>query len=244
MIDCFYSISAGHFLNTILPSKAGEILRPLYISKIYKISYLKLISSCVLERIIDIIVTLILVIIILIFNSQDILVVELDSLAYFTIIFLLLLIFGIIITKNIEKINNKLTHFLDSWKRVRKKNNRVLFVTTTLLFWLAGILATYFQLKSCPLPAQLHSIEAAIFITTLISFALILPSVPGNIGVLSVALNFLMLHYLRSKGVLATDIEKQQILNASVIIHFIILLCDFTVGLHSHFQLNRKIEVK
>ena len=182
--NLYKSQLVGYMGNNILPLRLGELLKAYFLEKKTKIPKFKIIGTIVFERVLDLLGLIILFVILFNFSIFNIFPYQ-----YVKIIFLILIFttFLIILSFNINRIKSlrfKKKYFLflndiiDGFSSINRKN--FLFsVVYTLLIWISYIIVVYLVQESMSL--NLSFIQC-IIILLISSIALMVPSLPGNIG--------------------------------------------------------------
>lgn len=240
------TILIGHMFNTILPSKAGELMRPMYFHRITKIAYIDILSTCFIERVFDgLLVLFFLLVSIYTFGTNDYLV----NATFFTmILYVGCLVFAILsyylrkqIIKVINNQSNKLfklaslafQEFINGIKRINSIKNLLWIIFFTLLYWGLNILALWSILYTVNLPAELQTILCALFIAGSMGVALSLPSAPANIGVYHYAIYFIFTLIVESYENILVD--SNLFIIAAVLIHLGAIIPDIILGAVSYY---------
>tara|TARA_B100001971_G_scaffold111191_1_gene102163 strand:+ start:107786 stop:108769 length:984 start_codon:yes stop_codon:yes gene_type:complete len=240
------TILIGHMFNTILPSKAGELMRPLFFHRITKIPYLDILSTCFIERVFDgLIVLFLLLFSINIFGTNTFITNAslLTLCLYFSsLVFIIIALrFNKIISlklanrssKIIQTLSNLFTDFISGAKRIKDIKNLNIIVFYSLLYWILNILALWSILHTLDLPLELQSISVAIFIAGSMGVALSLPSAPANIGVYHYAIYFIFTFIVERKQDILVD--SNLFIMAAVLIHLGAIIPDLILGGVSYY---------
>jgi hypothetical protein len=178
----------GYFGNSILPIRAGELLRCIFVSRDYKISKSIVFGTVVLERFLDFVGMIALFLIFLFFGKMQFS----DNILRFIgeninilIILLMLLLFILVFFHRyhlIYKGNNKILLILNNiivgFKGLNLRNISPIIIYT-IIIWSIYVIMVYFVQSSIQL--NLSFVEC-IFILFISSLALSIPSSPSNIG--------------------------------------------------------------
>ena len=254
--DFYHCVVIGHLLNTILPSKSGEIIRPYYLSKLHNLNYVKTLTTCFSERLLDAIIILIIVITGSYYFGQAELYALMNkgvSVLALAICLIILVITIIIKTSLLTKIVTRLKFkgmkiiqpllekIQEGFRLLEDRKSLLKIVLYTILYWMAGSLTMYFLLKSCPIPEQLQTFTISIFIGGAMGVSLSLPSAPANIGIYSYTLFTVFTLILNIENIELRAQEESALIAATVIIHLGSIIPDFLLGLYSYFKLSGKV---
>lgn len=207
-LTLFTSVMFAYLINIPFP-RLGEISRPVYVAQKENVSKSKLIGTIVLERIIDMVGMLLLVLFVLFFLISDLDVLstiagtditQTDSLSdiFFNLVvygsgFVLLCIFLYQIIRLMYKKNDKVTSFIDKFKEVlktfidgltaiRNLKEWPLFILHSALIWVCYITTTWiaFWMFDLQNTYDLSWIDALV-VTIVAAIGIIIPA-PGGIG--------------------------------------------------------------
>jgi hypothetical protein len=228
LISTFCGVAIGYLANMVLP-RMGEVTRCGVVYKSDKIPVAQVFGTVVLERIIDV-VTLLLVILLALGLEYDIFYHWLVQTFHLTpqqqnklLIFMGLLIvsgiiFLVIAIRNWKKFNPKnkwlikAKQFMEGlWEgliSIRKVKNVPLFLFYTALIWLCYTLTTYCIFLA--LPSTLHLTLTAALVVTLVGAVGMAAPVQGGIGVY---------HYIVSQSMIAYQINTEQSLISATLNH-------------------------
>ncbi len=228
LISTFCGVAVGYLANMVLP-RMGEVTRCGVVYKADNIPVAQVFGTVVLERIIDVI-TLLLVILLALGIEYDIFYHWLVQTFHFSpeqqqkfLLFIVLLsilgiVFLIILVKNWKKFNPKnkwlikVKAFLEGlWEgliSIRKVKNIPLFLFYTVLIWLCYTLTTYCIFLA--LPSTVHLGLSAALVVTLIGAVGMAAPVQGGIGVY---------HYVVSQSMIAYHISTEQSLVSATLNH-------------------------
>ena len=174
----------GYMCNNLLPLRFGEFFKSYYLEKKLKISKFKVFGTVVLERFLDLIGMILLVLIIMNTSAFN----KLSSYYFKFILFiffvsLLGIIFSIYIKnpKKIKSSNRIIVNILDVINGFSSlAYNNVLYVfIMTLLIWINYIIVVYLVQYAFSFNLDIYQ---SILLLLLPSLALSIPSLPGNIG--------------------------------------------------------------
>ena len=174
----------GYMCNNLLPLRFGEFFKSYYLEKKLKISKFKVFGTVVLERFLDLIGMILLVLIIMNTSAFN----KLSSYYFKFILFiffvsLLGIIFSIYIKnpKKIKSSNRIIVNILDVINGFSSlAYNNVLYVfIMTLLIWINYIIVVYLVQYAFSFNLDIYQ---SILLLLLPTLALSIPSLPGNIG--------------------------------------------------------------
>ena len=173
----------GYFGNNIFPLRFGEFLRCIVLSEHYKISKTYIFGTVILERLLDMFGVILVCIFLLVLNSS----ILLDFIFEFNLLYLFILVPICLLLsfflnridyfKNIFR-NSFLKNIIEGFSGLNKKNIFFVFLYT-IFIWLIYILEVYLIQSSIQLNLDLTE---CVFLLIISSFALSIPSSPGNIG--------------------------------------------------------------
>lgn len=196
-VNTFLAVMVGYFANLALP-RMGEISRCGVISKYEEISFSKLVGTVVLERILDIIMLIIFLLIALstqfseiahFFTNNPEVSSKLSGVfASLNTLFFLIgisLIIWILRTKFknslvFKKIDTILSNFMDGLRTIKKLDNKIPFILHTIFIWVMYYLMTYICFFSFGFTSNLPAI-AGLTVFVMGSFGMVAP-VQGGIG--------------------------------------------------------------
>ena len=246
------TILIGHMFNTILPSKAGELIRPLFFHRISKIKYIDILSTCFIERVFDgLLVLLLLFVSIIYFGTNDLVITG----TYFT----MSLYFGCItfciisyllknkiihlLDKNISPLKCKLKDafldFISGIGRIKNISNLAWISFYTVIYWFLNILALWSILYTINLPVQIQSPYTAMFIAGSMGIALSLPSAPANIGVYHYAIYLIFTIIVEKSNLL---VDANLFIIAAVLIHLGAIIPDLILGAVSYYTFPKAMK--
>jgi len=196
-VNTFLAVMVGYFANLALP-RMGEISRCGIISKYEDISFSKLVGTVVLERVLDIIMLFVFLLIALStqfsvisdFFSQNPKVSEKLS-NVFASAYTLYIIIGISFliwllrkkfkhTSFFQKIDKTLKSFMDGFRTIKKIENKWPFVLHTVFIWIMYYLMTYICFFSFGFTSNLPAL-AGLTVFVMSAFGMVAP-VQGGFG--------------------------------------------------------------
>jgi len=220
----------GHFLNNILPFRAGDLARAKLLSNYSNnVKFSFLVGSLVAEKIIDLWIVGLFSIFLILFGFNNVLGLE------FSIGILLLYIITTFIIFGNNSIANKMQkkfsitkNFLDGYLLVSK--NKIKLGSISILLWCSFVAYMYVLLKSINIDL---SLQQYIGITVITSIVTSLPITPAAIGTYHLA----VIYFLNLYGI---EIDQSQI--AAILLHSVFLMYTIILGyIYLSFE---KIELK
>lgn len=248
--NAFYAVMIGYFSNNLVP-RLGEVTRCAALAKTDKIPVEKLFGTVFIERVIDLIITMLVTL--FIFVSQfDLLNGFLNNTiypmlgsgsengSYFKYIILGGLVVGglaIFIMRNkiknltfYKKAANIALGFMDGIKSVLKLEKPFLFIAHSIFIWSMYFAMAYFTFFSYQPTAHL-GYQAGLIVLFLGTVAIILP-VPGGIGVY---------HNLVGLGLVLFGVTEKEGITYATISHASQMIMIFVVGLISMVLISNKL---
>ncbi|MFY0645077.1 MAG: flippase-like domain-containing protein [Bacteroidia bacterium] len=235
----FHSTIVGYMVNMAVP-RLGEVTRPAMLSKLEDIPFNKLVGTVLLERIVDLIITLLIAVAIVFMQFQliadflnELVASGGDNLVKYGIgigLFFILFALGIRYRKWIYKlpIISKFKGFfegvVDGLKTITQLKKKGMFIAYSLLIWFMYFLMPYFVLFA--LEGTSH-LGAAAGLTVLLfgTFAMIIP-VPGGLGTFEVLVPAALALY----GVVGAIGESYAIITHAVQVILILAVGLISVG--------------
>ncbi|MDR6299587.1 lysylphosphatidylglycerol synthase transmembrane domain-containing protein [Mesonia maritima] len=198
--NSFMAVMAGYLANLGIP-RSGEVLRGATIANYEDIPFEKTFGTIISERVADLIMLLIILGITIFFQANTILPYfqSHNINPFFTIIILLILIvFGIIFLKIIQRSSNpflmKVKTFgkgiLEGMKSILKMKNTFAFLAHTIFIWAMYILMFYLVKFAVPGTTDL-SLDAILVAFVIGSFAISVTN--GGIGIYPIAIGAVLL---------------------------------------------------
>lgn len=196
-VNTFLAVMVGYFANLALP-RMGEISRCGIISKYEKISFSQLVGTVVLERVLDIIMLFVFLLIALStqfsvisdFFSQNPKVSEqlsnvfASAYTFYTVIGVSILIWLLRKkfkhTRFFKKIDQTLKSFMDGFRTIKKIENKWPFVLHTVFIWVMYYLMTYICFFSFGFTSNLPAL-AGLTVFVMSAFGMVAP-VQGGMG--------------------------------------------------------------
>lgn len=212
--NSFFTIMTGNLMNLAL-ARAGEVTRPVSLSRYEKIPFEKVMGTIIVDRTVDILMLLLLVIITILFQFQQVwgfvfgkpkppieCVVPMPpatpSVIPWTSIFLIVGIIGCLVTLVLylkrdafrhlalyEKVRAMILSFWEGIKSIKKVKSKPLFIFHTFLIWIMYYITVYFAFLSFA-PTQHLGWQEALLAFMLGTFGILVPS-PGGMGTYQVA---------------------------------------------------------
>ena len=231
----FESIMIGYFINSILPFRLGEFGRAYALSMKFPIGTFEAFGSIILERLIEVICLLFILIIALNFYTTDTIldgnqIIFLPLLLIFLVILLnstfrkkIILYFETKLKKSSARLSfilNKLLEILKGLSLFDEKKNKSDIFSVSFLLWFIYYLITILGIKAIGL--NLTHIEA-LFLLIFSSLAFSLPSAPGGIGPYHAATVFIV------SNIFMYDIN--QALALAILLHAVAYVPEVLIGL-------------
>ena len=194
--NSFHAVILGYFVNMALP-RVGEITRPAILGKLEKIPFNKLVGTVLIERVVDLFITLSLALLIFIIQFQLItdfvqdLFVELNSssiglLLGMAIVSITTLYFAYIKRKwfyklpIIQKFKFFIEGIIDGIKTIFSLRRKGLFITYSLIIWVMYFLMPFLIFYAFDGTSNL-GVSAGFTVLLFGTIAMIIP-IPGGIG--------------------------------------------------------------
>ena len=174
----------GYMGNNLLPLRFGEFFKSFYLEKKLKISKFKVFGTVVLERFLDLIGMLLLVLIIMNTNVYNKLSpFYLNFILFIFFVSLLAIVFSIYIkspkkNKSSNRIFIIILDIINGFSSLAY-NNVLYVLILTILIWINYIIVVYFVQYAFSFNLNIYQ---SILLLLLPSLALSIPSLPGNIG--------------------------------------------------------------
>lgn len=217
--NTFLAVLTGYLVNFAIP-RAGEVARCGVLKQYENISFTKLIGTVIIERGIDILMT-VLILIIALFLQFHVLtdffqrnpVLKSNFLNIFStrnLIIMILIIIGLIViffgtrrvlrkTKIYQKTAEILRNFIDGIKTIKKLENKTAFIGHTLFIWIGYFLTLYICFFSFQ-PTVNLTLLTSLSLFAIGNLAMLAP-VQGGIG----AWHFMIIETLYIYGISQTD---------------------------------------
>lgn len=197
-INLLSTIFIGFFGNSILPMRAGEIIRVLIVGEKEKISKTSAIATIMLERILDILAILILLFITFFIFPYPAIIKKIWLFGVIIFAVLILIFYGLMYYRNATltllhkvlrflpgKLEEKTEHLLEAFisgLEILKKTDHLFFtILISIAVWLVNASVLFFIAKGMGIPEI--TFFGAIFIMAVIAMGVSIPSSPGFIGV-------------------------------------------------------------
>ena len=217
----------GQMLNIVVPARLGEVARIYFMGKIENRSRARTLGTIAVEKWLDILMLLLLVLLVPVFISpppwfRD----SRGSLAAFATAFLgaaLILSYG---KERLLSLMESLSHVLPGGWRARLQRAVGLALGSldvlrspwvglqlqgwALLIWSLSILVNYILFLALELPLPL---AAALFLLAVLQVGVAVPSAPGKLGVF---------HYLCTLALAPFGVEKSAALSYAVLLYFVV----------------------
>ncbi len=242
--DLFDSLMLGNFATYVLPLRAGEFIRPYFLTRRAPLSFSASFVSVVIERFFDLAFVLVTfgVMVPNMPGIPDLAFQGAISLAVLAVLILLVMIAGTLMPDVIlriadfclkflpEKMRPPLKRFLEDFlagaKVLGMQGNFVYVLVLSVAVWLSCYFLSYLFLFLCGSPA---SFWVAISVTVIVALAVAAPSAPGFVGVYQAA---------SIAGFSLFGMSKEAAVVYSVVTHGLHFLIFIGYGLLVLFQQN------
>jgi len=196
--NSFMAVMAGYLANLGIP-RSGEVLRAGIVSAYDKIPFKKALGTIITERIIDLLMLGIIVLMTVFFQSKNLISFisdDLTSSSFLTIGFLpVLVILGIIALKIIKKSKNqwvvKIRNFgegiLEGIKSIFQIKKKTMFILYTLLIWVLYIAMFYVIKYTVP---ETSTLAFGSILITFVAGTLAMSLTNGGIGAFPIAIAY------------------------------------------------------
>lgn len=203
VIDIYSALSIGFMANMVLPMRTGELVRAYVISKKEQVGLSNVLGTIVLERMFDLLATIMLLIIVVLFAapaniSPDVWVSLKKGGMAISIAFILAMTFVIMLVHNYdrvnfilkkfyallpgglgEKIESLVSSFRDGLRALEEGRHVFAIIFHNTLVWITIVLM---YLLFLPMFNIGFSLEIAAVLTLFIVFGVMVPSTPGFVG--------------------------------------------------------------
>lgn len=238
-------IIIGYMGNNVLPARAGELIRAVYIGKKENISNTSLLGTILIERVFDGLVIVGFLIASSLFLEMDSdksklvnSIILLGGIIFGGALFIVTLgakyrnkaelFFALLIrhfpTKMSQKSQTVVSDFLDALSILRAHKNLSLTLVYSVLVWLTEGLVFFLALIAFQLPANPL---IACFTLAIVNLGMLVPSAPAGIGIFQAG-NILAFSFF--------GITVEKALSYSIVVHFIMIVPITVIGL---FLLNK-----
>ena len=190
VIDLYKSEIIGFWGNSIFPLRLGEIVRIHYAKILTFKSYSVILSTIILERLIDLTLLAPFIFIFYFYFPMEIINAKIN----FLLIAIPILIISIIIYKYfLESIKNRIFKNIQNDLIENFINNKILLSYLSILIWFLIFLDVYFVQAAMDLNLSITNCLLIMFIATVV-YAV--PSSPGTIGTFHLAIQEVMIKFL------------------------------------------------
>ena len=227
----------GYFANNVLPLRIGEVIKAYFVGNEYNISKSKVFGTIILERVLDMLGVIFLILISLLFSNYkyDLI----NNYLFLSIVVALLLLSYVLKNfrfKNLGgnfvlKIINDLIYGFTS---LNNKNGLLSFFYTALI-WICYILIVFFT--QLAINFQLDLLQS-IFILLVSTFSLAIPSLPASIGIFEAS----VIYALTLLGINNNNVEFSIFLHSVTFFPYTIIGGYFFFKFY--FNENKKIKNK
>jgi uncharacterized protein (TIRG00374 family) len=252
-LNTFLAVMVGYLMNMALP-RMGEISRCGVLSRYEKISFTKLVGTVVLERLVDVVMLLIFLLIVIITQFGQVLKFlsnnpgvkeKLDKVIFSPILLGAMVLFLLILwlsrhkiqkSSAMQKIMGLVNKFIEGFRSIGKIKKKGAFIFHSFLIWFLYYLMTYCVFFSFGFTSHLSPL-AGLTVFVLGSFGMVAP-VQGGIGAW---------HFMVIEGLALYGIAKDNATVYALVAHGSMTLLVIVLGLISMLVLpfvNERIEQK
>ena len=234
-LNSIYAVAIGYFTNIAVP-RAGEITRCTSLNQTENVPVDKLFGTIILERAIDLIILISLVLLVLglkfdlfleflltVFEGQTIDIKSIIGVVFIATIVLIAL--NIIVKKSLkksrfyQKIKDFLVGMKDGFKSINGLKNKTGFWMHTVIIWLMYLLMTYVCFFSIE-ATRLLTLADGLYTMVIGGFGMVAP-VQGGIGAY---------HYIVKVGLMILDIPESSALLFATVVHTAQTLMTLSLG--------------
>ena len=237
----FESIMIGYFINSILPFRLGEFGRAYALSMKSPIGTFEAFGSIILERLIEVMCLLFILIIALNFYSAD-KILDVNQIIFLSMLLILLAIvlFNSTFRKKIiffleiksKESSSRLSFIFYKFLEVCKgfslfdsKENKFDILITSFLIWFIFYLITILGINAIGLNLSLLE---ALFLLVFSSIAISIPSAPGGIGPYHAAIVFIVSNIFMY--------DNNQALALAILLHAVAYVPEVIIGLFYFYR--------
>ena len=249
-LNSIYAVAIGYFTNIAIP-RAGEITRCTSLNQTENIPVNKLFGTIILERAIDFMILISLVVLVLflkfdlfleflaiIFEGQTLDVKAMSWTALVAVIILIALFFLVKKTLKKSRFYQKIITFIlgmkDGFKSINGLKNKAGFWMHTFVIWLMYLLMTFVCFFSIE-ATQFLTVADGLYTMVIGGFGMVAP-VQGGIGAY---------HYIVKVGLMILDISESSALLFATVVHTaqtLMTLCFGGISILMVFLSKRKIK--
>ncbi len=236
VIDILSALCIGFMANMILPMRTGELIRAYLISKKEQIGLSSVFGTVVLERVYDLLATIVLLIIVVFFASPANVSPEVWAFLKkggitISAAFIVAMVFMVMLVHNYTKVNSILqvfygflpkgaaekteslvSAFRDGLRSLEEGRHIIAITLYTALLWIIIVLINSLFLPMFNLG---FSLEMAVVLSLFIVFGVMVPSSPGFVGPLHAGIVIALGLY---------GVEFDEALGIAIVIHIVIFI--------------------
>lgn len=192
----FHAVILGYLVNLALP-RVGEITRPAVLSKLENIPFNKLVGTVVIERVVDLLITLLIALTIFLIQFDTIATfvqnlfegTQLSSFFRYSVVLIVIVIIGIVLYKKrfwfyslpiFHKFKDFIEGLLDGIRTIFQLDRKGLFIGYSLFIWTMYFGMSYFMFFAFEGTSQL-GVSAGLTVLLFGTAAMIVP-IPGGVG--------------------------------------------------------------
>lgn len=243
----FSSVLIGHWMNLVLPFRAGELARPYALSKLSGHPFSTVLASSILERLLDGMCILLLLLV----SSRVLL--STNTAQYALLLVLLAAGLAVIAFLGMRqlKTNQPFTQFskigFNAWLqgKVKELNSGLRLLSSpgrmagvlvwTLIIWAGNVVSYWLLIKSCHLPEALQGFMSGLALTATSGIAHAIPSSASGVGVINYGVVYYLQQLALYKGISVHESDPQ-LLAASVVVYVATIIPDLFIGGFCYFR--------
>jgi uncharacterized protein (TIRG00374 family) len=232
----FGSMNVGYLVNDLLPMRLGEVVRAYLLSQLEPVSAARALSTVAVERVIDMVVTLLFLAAVLPFVTlpegfNSVAVVIVSAVAVGALGVMLLAgaqqerthALGRLVTRHLpeslaERLHDVLDSFLHGFAVLSNPVVTAQIIVTSIVIWVLAALGLYFVLFAFDMSL---SPAAPVFVLALVSISFVVPASPGYVGVF---------HFAVVTALQAFDVSKENAQAYSFVAHLIAFVPPMLLG--------------
>ena len=218
----YKSETLGFWGNSIFPLRLGELIKIHYSKILTSKSYLYILSTIVMERLVDLLIMLPFVVIFYFIFPMEIIS---NKIIFLLIILPFLLILALIIRYNFRRIKTKINESISNDFLIDINSKKISIVLSTVLIWFLILLDVHFVQLAMNLDFSLFDSFSIMLLATIIY---VFPSSPGSIGTFHLGIQEFMVRFLDYS--IDTSIAFAFILHAHSYLFFIFLGTWYFLG--------------
>lgn len=236
------SVWLGHFVNFILPMRAGEVAKPYHFATKNQQVFFKVAGTCITERLYDAMAVLFLLVycVAFLFAANPMVMPLVTASAYVIVLIVLFVIirrrwvpsffWGLVPGTGFRKyLQTRAGELSEAFAFKYSSKTFAGIWASTIIIWCINILSYWLILLSCDLPVGLYGFNAAIAVTIGSAIAHSIPAAASGIGVLNYSVIFALESYGNTLHIDSTAISAQ-LLVASLVVYLSVIIPDILLG--------------